>query len=143
METNGFTYAAKMTNALANEISEVKWDIQLISELGSLRKLFMHMVRVRDVYRDGLKTGTVQFPGNLPSKKIKVIEELERSMEELANEFIQSKFDKIKMGTDYLTKMELLGTAIQHEGIHQGQYYVALKQSGYNLPKQWVQDWDL
>ncbi|MFD2129688.1 DinB family protein [Pseudogracilibacillus auburnensis] len=64
-------------------------------------------------------------------------------MEELANEFIQSKFDKIKMGTDYLTKMELLGTAIQHEGIHQGQYYVALKQSGYNLPKQWVQDWDL
>lgn len=143
MDTNGFIYAAKMTNALAEEIPESKWDMKLVPELGTLRKLFLHMVRVRDVYRDGLKTGNIEFPGVLASDEQSLIDELGRSMEELVFEFKQTKFDSIQMGTENLSIMELLGTVIQHEGIHQGQYYVALKQAGFGLPKQWTQDWHM
>ncbi|MBM7540861.1 DinB family protein [Amphibacillus cookii] len=143
MDTNGLVYAAKMTNSLAKEIPESNWDAQLIPELGTLRKLFRHMVRVRDVYCDGLKTGCVCFPGELASEEDSLIHELERSMEELVIAFKQTKFKSIKMGTEYLTIMELFSTAIQHEGIHQGQYFVALKQSGFELPKQWVEGWHM
>jgi uncharacterized damage-inducible protein DinB len=142
VDVNGFIYSAKMTNAMAQEIPENEWDVQLISELGTLRELFMHIVRVRDVYREGLKTGTLQFPGNLPIES-RLVDELERSMDELALEFNQTKFKQIKFGADSLTIIELQGSAIQHEGIHQGQYYVALKQSGFVLPKQWIQDWNM
>ncbi|MEC5423288.1 DinB family protein [Virgibacillus sp. C22-A2] len=142
MDVNGFAYSASLTNALTIEIPESKWDIQLIPELGTLRKLFIHIVRVRDVYSDGLRTGKVEFPGILPSNE-NIIDEMERSMEELASAFRQTKFKQIKMGSDYLSIAELQGTTIQHESIHQGQYYVALKQSGVGLPKQWVQDWNM
>ncbi|MDV2581410.1 DinB family protein [Alkalibacillus haloalkaliphilus] len=143
MDTNGLIYAANMTNILAKEIPESNWDTQLVPELGTLRKLFTHMVRVRDVYREGLKTGIIQFPGELLPNESDLINELERSTEQLAAEFKQTKFESIKMGPEDLTPMELLATAIQHEGIHQGQYFVALKQSGVELPKQWVLDWHM
>ncbi|GAA0466023.1 DinB family protein [Alkalibacillus silvisoli] len=141
MNTKGLIYAANMTNILAKEVPESCWDLKLVTELGTLRKLFTHMIRVRDVYRDGLKTGIIQFPGELPLNESSITYELERSTDELVAEFKQAKFESIKMGPGDLTTMELLATAIQHEGIHQGQYAVAFKQSGLTLPKQWVQDW--
>jgi uncharacterized damage-inducible protein DinB len=140
-KSNGFIYAAKMTNSLAKEISESNWDVQLTPQLGTLRKLFKHMVRVRDVYCDGLKTGDIYFPGKRTSGENSLVHELERSMKQLEVEFKQTKFKSIRMGTEHLTIMDLLSTAIQHEGIHQGQYFVALKQSGFKLPKQWEEDW--
>lgn len=142
MDSNGFLYAAKMTDALAKEISETKWDIQLITELGSLRKLFIHIIRVRKIYRDGLRTGVVEFPGNLPSE-YNLIDQLERASSELAFEFTQVTHESIKMGTENLSIMELLNTVVQHEGIHQGQYFVALKQAGLKLPNKWIQDWNM
>lgn len=142
MDANGFLYAAKMTNALAAEIPESQWDIQLIAELGPLRKLFIHIVRVRDIYRDGLRTGMIEYPGKLPTRN-DVFAELVRSMDELAFEFKRASNECIKMGTERLSTLELLNTAVQHEGIHQGQYFVALKQAGIELPKQWVLDWNL
>ncbi|MEI3612338.1 DinB family protein [Pseudogracilibacillus sp. SO30301A] len=132
-----------MTNTLAEEIPENKWDVQLIKELGSLRKLFIHIIRVRDIYRDGLRTGIVEFPGDLPSSDGKLIEQLDRSMNELASAFTQAGKQRIKMGEEYLSTVEMLNTAVQHEGIHQGQYFVALKQAKINLPKQWIRDWDM
>ncbi|WP_078596533.1 DinB family protein [Evansella clarkii] len=142
MVVNGFLYAARSTNALAEEIPEKAWDIQLIPELGTLRKLFIHIVRVRDVYSDGLQTGTVQFPGKLPSGK-NIVRDLDRSMEELANAFAATDRQLIKMGAEEISPAELLGSAIQHEGIHQGQYYVALKQAGMEVPALWKQDWGM
>ncbi|WP_235793262.1 DinB family protein [Virgibacillus salidurans] len=132
-----------MINTLAEEIPENKWDVQLIENLGSLRKLFIHIIRVRDIYRDGLRTGIIEFPGNLPSSDDNLIEQLDRSMNELAFAFTQASNQRIKMGEEYLSVVELLNTAVQHEGIHQGQYFVALKQAKIKLPKQWIQDWDM
>src|SRR5690625_1498332 len=122
-----------MTNSLAKEIPEEKWDQQLILELGSLRKLFVHIIRVRNVYRDGLITGSIQFPGKIPASE-NIMLELKKSTESLAAAFEQSNLEHIKMDTELLSILELMGTVIQHEGIHQGQYYVALKQTGSALP---------
>lgn len=143
MDSNGFIYAANMTNALAKEIPESKWDKQLISEVGSLRKLFTHIVRVRDTYKEGIRSGNISFPGTLPSNEKGLIEHLERSVNELAHEFKYPKNEAVKMGEEHLSLMELLNTLVQHEGIHQGQYFVALKQAGLKLPNQWIQEWDM
>ncbi|UTR10021.1 DinB family protein [Evansella sp. LMS18] len=142
MVVNGFLYAARTTNALAEEVTENAWDTQLIPELGTLRNLFIHIVRVRDVYRNGLKTGEVQFPGKLPSGK-DIACELDRSMEELADAFSTTYRNQIKMGAEEISPAELLGSAIKHEGIHQGQYYVALKQAGLEVPALWKRDWGM
>ncbi|MBT2599370.1 DinB family protein [Oceanobacillus sp. ISL-73] len=143
MDINGFLYAANMTNALAKEVPETKWDCQLIEELGTLEKLFIHIIRVRDIYRDGLRTGIVDFPGDFPSNEKNLMVQLERSMNELAFAFTQTSNQRIKMKEEYLSVVELLNTAVQHEGIHQGQYFVALKQAKIKLPKQWIQDWGM
>ncbi|ADU32219.1 DinB family protein [Evansella cellulosilytica] len=142
MDVKGFIYAAKMTNALAKEIPESSWDTPLIRELGTLRKLFIHIIRVRNVYRNGLETGVVQFPGELPSSE-NIKEALEKSMEELATAFLSTEGTHIKMAEEELSIAELLATAIQHEGIHQGQYYVALKQKGMYIPDSWKKDWGM
>ncbi|MFA1819286.1 DinB family protein [Virgibacillus oceani] len=142
MNIKAFLYAANMTNTLAKDIPEDKWNNKLIPELGTLRKLFIHIIRVRNVYREGLISGAIQFPGKLPVTE-DIMLELEKSRDTLAAAFEQTNFEYIKMGTEYLSIIELQGTAIQHEGIHQGQYYVALKQAGFSLPRQWEQDWGL
>ncbi|WP_179298848.1 hypothetical protein [Evansella halocellulosilytica] len=67
MDTKGFIYAANMTNELATEIPDEKWDLRLSTELGTLRKLFSHIIRVRDVYAEGLREGEIHFPGKLLS----------------------------------------------------------------------------
>ncbi|MBO8157731.1 MAG: DinB family protein [Bacillaceae bacterium] len=144
MNAKGFLYAAQMTNALAREIPESRWDESLMDELGTLRKLFVHIIRVRDVYRDGMKSGKVVFPGNLPAQERDLFDELERSMADLAREFERSHWDQqILMGAGQMTALELLNTAVQHEGIHQGQYFVALKQAGIHLPELWRRDWNM
>ncbi|WP_230856126.1 hypothetical protein [Virgibacillus dakarensis] len=50
---------------------------------------------------------------------------------------------KIRMGSEFLSVDEVIGAAIQHEGIHQGQYFVALKQIGRRLPDMWIRDWGM
>lgn len=143
LDARGFLYAANMTNQLAEEISEDNWDSMLIPELGTLRKLFYHMVRVRDVYCESLITGIIEFPGQLVPKDSCLIEELRRSKDELACKFNHTEVERIKMGPEYLSTTELLSTAVQHEGIHQGQFFIALKQIGLKLPNQWVKEWSM
>ncbi|WP_404450698.1 DinB family protein [Virgibacillus necropolis] len=143
MDTKGFIYAATMTNRLAEDISEEQWDSKLIAELGTLRKLFIHMVRIRDIYRDGLHTGIITFPGELISNESNLIAELKRSRDDLAYKFLHTEVEKIEMGSENLSIEELLNAAVHHEGIHQGQYFVALKQAGIQIPKQWEDDWNM
>ncbi|SDI91835.1 hypothetical protein [Natribacillus halophilus] len=67
MEAAGYLYAAGMTNALAEEVPDAYWEEPLITELGTLRELFLHMIRVRNVYKESLETGSVTFPGDKTS----------------------------------------------------------------------------
>ncbi|RSL33098.1 DinB family protein [Salibacterium salarium] len=143
MKSDGFIYAADMTNQLAEELPEQLWDKPLIDELGTIRKLFKHMIRVRGVYSSALKTGKVEFPGHLMPEDASISLELRRSTEELALAFEQTERTEILMYQEYITPDELLHIVIQHEGIHQGQYYIAFQQTGISVPEQWKMDWNM
>lgn len=143
MDTNGFMYAATMTNRLAEDIPEKHWDHKLIAELGTLRKLFFHMIRIRNIYYESLYTGVINFPGKLIAKECNLLAELNKSKDQLAYMFTHTEVEIIKMGSENLSIEELIHTAVHHEGIHQGQYFVALKQAGIQIPKHWKSDWSM
>jgi hypothetical protein len=79
LDAKGYLYSAELLDLLVTTVSKEKWDEILITEIGSLGRLFTHMSSI----------------------------------------------------------------AIQHEGIHQGQKYVALKQAGIAVPEQWRSNWHL
>ncbi|MFZ4452772.1 DinB family protein [Salibacterium aidingense] len=143
MKSDGFTYAADMTNQLAEELPEPLWDKPLIDEVGTVRQLFRHIIRVRGVYSSAFVTGKVEFPGYLVADEANLHQELRRSTEEMAQSFENTHLSEIRMYQDYIAPEELLHTAIQHEGIHQGQYYIAFQQAGIHIPEQWKMDWNL
>ncbi|GEL78221.1 damage-inducible protein DinB [Tenuibacillus multivorans] len=141
MNADAFRYAANMTNELAVTIPEKYWDTSLVTDLGTLRKLFIHMIRVRDIYANGIQTGIIEFPGSLPENRGLLLE-LKRSTEDLAITVEQSHAKQIQMGDELLKLEEVVGAAIQHEGIHQGQYHIALKNSGLDIPELWKRGWN-
>ncbi|WP_420824558.1 DinB family protein [Sulfobacillus harzensis] len=132
-----------MTDALLDVIHESQWSTRLIAELGSPANLFFHMIRVRDVYRDALETGILSFPGRFLPDNAHVATELRRSREQLAQRLAGACDESVKFGLNRLSADEICAAAIQHEGLHQGQWYVALKQQGIPLPISWRQDWSL
>lgn len=143
-----YLYAAEMTDALLDLIPESQWSTRLIPELGTPASLFSHMVRVRDVYRDSIKTGILSFPGQFLPRSASpdsayVAAELRRSREQLAQMLSGANNKSVKFGSNRLSTDEIWAVAIQHEGIHQGQWYVALKQQGMPTPVPWRLDWSL
>lgn len=64
MDAKTYKYAAEMLDELTTVVDKEKRDDILLPELGSLNRLFAHVIRVRDVYRDRLRTGRVVLPGN-------------------------------------------------------------------------------
>jgi uncharacterized damage-inducible protein DinB len=143
MDAKGYLNAAEMLDMLSTTVEKERWNEILIPSLGSLGRLFAHMVRVRDVYRDSLLTGRVVFPGTTLSRDADLLSELNRSRFELAAAITDPQVDKVYWSDDYFVAPDVIcATAIQHEGIHQGQWFVALKQLGYNFPDPW-KDWQL
>jgi uncharacterized damage-inducible protein DinB len=143
LEVKGYLYAAEMTDMLTTIMDKKDWDKVLVPELGSLARLFAHMIRVRGVYRNALLTGIVQFPGNPIERGSDLEVGLSQSRNELADALLFSKVNRIIWGENLVSPDEICSTAIQHEGIHQGQWHIALKRVGINVPKQWQTDWHL
>ncbi|PTX55309.1 hypothetical protein C8P63_11916 [Melghirimyces profundicolus] len=143
MNADGYRYAAEMTDRLTTVIPRDGWDRKLVPELGSPARLFAHLIRVRGVYRDGFYTGELRFPGERVKSGTGLEEGLARSREELARAIEVPEVEKIRFGKVVLTLDELRATAIHHEGIHQGQWQVALKQAGLPLPASWREEWRL
>ncbi|RQW23328.1 DinB family protein [Bacillus sp. C1-1] len=143
MKTEGLEYAMKMTNELAFSIDKKHWDVVLIDKLGSLQKLFVHMIRVRNTYCEGLKSGNISFPGNLPSPEINIQVELRNSCAILLDNFKTCTYKHITFNGSRLTIDEVYSMTVQHEGIHQGQFSIALKTKGIQLPETWITDWHL
>jgi hypothetical protein len=54
------------------------------------------MVRVRDVYRDGLISGEISFPGRFVSGDADLEKEMMRSRSELAESIIKPHVDRIQ-----------------------------------------------
>lgn len=142
MDAQGFLYAAGMTDQLARFVDAGQWETALNPVLGSPRQLFQHMVRVRGVYRSGLMTGLIQLPGKFPEPGDWPAL-LSESGRELAEAFENPYVDRVVWGDQTLTPEDLYAIAVQHEGIHQGQWYMALKLAGLKVPDEWQYDWSL
>jgi uncharacterized damage-inducible protein DinB len=143
VDAKGYLYAAEMTDLLTTAVDKDQWNRVFIPELGSLSRFFAHMIKVRNVYRDGLLTGIMDFTRTIDTKIIDFEAELAKSRYELAEAISHPKYNKIKWEELELSSAEVCSAAIQHEGIHQGQWYVALKQRGFRMPNQWKLDWGL
>ncbi|WP_059104517.1 DinB family protein [Shouchella shacheensis] len=142
MDAKSFLYAAEMTDQLTTVIREADLHRPLVPELGTPYQLFCHLIRVRGVYRNGLISGKVEFPGERITTQ-NPIEDLRKSREVLAEAIKNTSIAEVYWGEDMLSPFELIGAAIQHEGIHQGQWQLALKQAGVEIPGQWGKEWAL
>lgn len=144
MESKGYLYAAEMLDLLSTVVHKDKWNEVLIPELGSIERLFAHMIRVRDVYRKSLITGRVILPGTPVPRGIDLVAELIRSRNELAEVITNTQVEKVYWSDDYfVSPSEFVSMTIQHEALHHGQWYVALKQLGLPIPEPWKSDWHL
>ena len=121
-------------------------------EFGTLGKHFRHIGDVQECYVKALETGKVDF-----SKKrldftmegsLKKLEDHLRAQDNYLYDTL-SKYDKdpikhqIAWHTTNLSVLEHLFLLPQHEAVHQGQWSLAARQAGIDLPKTWVDNWKL
>jgi uncharacterized damage-inducible protein DinB len=121
-------------------------------EFGTFGKQIRHVGDVQECYLQALETGMADF-----SKK-RMDLTMEQSLPKLEAHLRQqdvrlydllSKFDgdpinqMIAWPTTKLSVLEHLFLLPQHEAIHQGQWSLAGRQHGIELPKSWVDNWAL
>ena len=143
MDPSGYLDAATMTDLLADWIPRDRWQEIMVPGLGSPARVFAHLIRVRGVYRAALATGRVEFPGVKAAAGIDLFEQLSHSAQALAEGFTGVRVPQVEWGGRPVSVLELYATAVQHEGIHQGQWQVALQQAGLETPGAWRADWGL
>lgn len=57
-----YLYAAEMTDLLTKVVEKSEWEQVGMKHLGTLSKMFAHMCRVRNVYRDSLLINSINPP---------------------------------------------------------------------------------
>jgi uncharacterized damage-inducible protein DinB len=121
-------------------------------EFGTIGKLIRHVGDVQEVYACALQTGTVDF--SLKRRDYTMETSLERLNSYLQEQDkklhdILSGYEKdplkemIQWPTEKLSVLEHLFLLPQHEAIHQGQWSLAARQAGIDLPKSWKDSWGL
>jgi uncharacterized damage-inducible protein DinB len=121
-------------------------------EFGTFGKLIRHVGDVQAVYVHALETGHADFDKKLKDKTMEgSLERLEKYLKEQDKALYDalSKYDKdpikevIVWPTTKLSVLEHLFLLPQHEAIHQGQWSLAARQAGIDLPKSWRDNWGL
>ena len=121
-------------------------------QFGTLGKHFRHLGDVQECYIKALATGRADFSKKRMDKSmegsLKRLEDYLREQDKLLYDAL-SKFDKdpikeeIQWATTKMSVLEHLFLLPQHEAIHQGQWSLAARQAGIDLPKSWVDNWGL
>lgn len=121
-------------------------------EFGTIGKHLRHIGDVQECYVRALQTGSVDF-----SKKRRDLS-METSLKRLEDHLKEqdkflydtlSQYDKdpireqIAWPTTKLSVLEHLFLLPQHEAVHQGQWSLAARQAGIDLPTSWVDNWKL
>lgn len=121
-------------------------------QFGNLGKQIRHLGDVQECYVRALETGTADFSKKRMDLSMETsLEKLERYLHEMDNYLYDalSKYSgdplkqEIKWPTTRLSVLEHLFLLPQHEAIHQGQWSLAARQHGIELPKSWVDNWAL
>ncbi|SRR5579875_116090 len=119
---------------------------------GNLGKQIRHLGDVQECYVRALETGVADFSRKRMDLSMESsLEKLTHHLREMDNYLYDalSKYtadplkQEIKWPTTRLSVLEHLFLLPQHEAIHQGQWSLAARQHGIDLPKTWVDNWAL
>lgn len=121
-------------------------------EFGTIGKLIRHVGDVQGVYTAALASGKADFDKKRRAVEVESsIEKLEQYLKQqdkalydaLSNYGKDPITETIEWPTTKLSVLEHLFLLPQHEAIHQGQWSLAARQAGIDLPKSWRDNWGL
>jgi uncharacterized damage-inducible protein DinB len=121
-------------------------------EFGTIGKLIRHVGDVQGVYIDGLETGKTDFSKkhrdySMETSLDRLAQHLKAQDDRLYAVLAAYKKDPLKeeiiWPSTKLPVLEHLFLLPQHEAIHQGQWSLAARQAGIDLPKSWKDNWGL
>ena len=121
-------------------------------QFGTLGKHLRHIGDVQECYVKALESGKADFSKKRMDASMETsLSKLEEHLKE-QDEFLYktlSGFNKdplkeqIQWESTKMSVLEHLFLLPQHEAIHQGQWSLAARQAGIDLPKSWVDNWGL
>ncbi len=121
-------------------------------QFGTLGKHLRHIGDVQECYVKALESGKADFSkkrmdASMETSLSKLEEHLKEQDEYLYKTLATFSKDPLKEQIQWeSTKMSVLEHLFllpQHEAIHQGQWSLASRQAGIDLPKSWVDNWGL
>lgn len=151
-----FAKTWQFTRSLTYDFLKVIEDQDLLYspqlEFGTLGKQVRHLGDVQECYVRALENGVADFSKkrmdlSMETSRSRLEEHLRQQDNYLYGTL--SKYDadpvkgEIKWPTTKLSVLEHLFLLPQHEAIHQGQWSLAARQHGIDLPKSWVDNWAL
>jgi len=145
-------FTRSLTYDFLHSLSEEHLSYSPQLQFGTLGKHFRHLGDVQECYVKSLASGSADFSRKRMDKTMEgSLKRLEDYLREKDKELYDAlaKFDKdpikeeIKWATTRMSVLEHLFLLPQHEAIHQGQWSLAARQAGIDLPKSWVDNWGL
>jgi uncharacterized damage-inducible protein DinB len=121
-------------------------------QFGTLGKHFRHVGDVQECYVKALESGKADFSKKRMDKSMETsLSKLEEHLKEqdellyktLATFSKDPLKEQIQWESTKMSVLEHLFLLPQHEAIHQGQWSLAARQAGIDLPKSWVDNWGL
>jgi uncharacterized damage-inducible protein DinB len=121
-------------------------------EFGTIGKLIRHVGDVQAVYAEALATGTADFSRKRRDYSMEsslerlnsYLKEQDKSLYDILSGYQKDPLKElIQWPTTKLPVLEHLFLLPQHEAIHQGQWSLAARQAGIDLPKSWKDNWGL
>jgi hypothetical protein len=141
-----------MTVEFAKSVPNHTWDSSPLSGFAPFSKQLRHVVCVRGVYNEGLKTGRVEFDrkhdfydGTLT--RTALIAALEATHTDLMAQLPDLPPDVFEPSIDFfgnrVSQAQYLYGYVQHEAIHHGQWSIYAASGGYETPEIWRLQWGL
>lgn len=121
-------------------------------QFGTLGKHLRHIGDVEECYVKALESGKADFSKKRMDASMETsLSRLEEHLKE-QDEFLYKTLatfnkdplkEQIQWESTKMSVLEHLFLLPQHEAIHQGQWSLAARQAGIDLPKSWVDNWGL
>jgi uncharacterized damage-inducible protein DinB len=141
-----------MTTEFANAVPDDSWDASPLEGFAPFSKQLRHVVCVRGVYNDGLRTRRVDFTrkhefykGALTRSAL--VAALAAQHSELLSRLADLPADPYRPQIDFfgneVSYAQYLYGYVQHEAIHHGQWSIYAASGGYDPPVTWRNQWGL
>lgn len=147
-----WAHVNEMTLAFARIVPEAHWESTPHPGFAPFAKQLRHVVCVRGVYNDGLRTERIEFgrkhsfyDGDLTRDGL--LAALDRTNDDLLTLLADAPGDIVAPRIDFfgnkVSFADCLSGYVQHEAIHHGQWSLYAAHGGYPTPDLWRLQWGL